>query len=108
MKKYITLIILSVCLFAVSCDNELDIENPNQPTERVFWNTPDDALAGVNSTYSTLHRGAISRWMPFYFIIRSDEGRSQSPATDIVNNMDQFLITDYNYGNATGIWNDNY
>jgi hypothetical protein len=46
--------------------------------------------------------------MPFYYIIRSDEGRSQSPATDIVNNMDQFLITDYNYGNAYAVWNDNY
>src|SRR5690606_3185927 len=45
---------------------------------------------------------------PFYYIIRSDEGRSTSPATDIVNNMDQFIVTDYNYGNAYAIWNDNY
>ena len=90
------------------CSRSLDIVNPNQVTTESFWKTADDALAGVNSIYSTTHRGGISRWMFFEYIIRSDEGRSQSPATDIVNNMDQFLITDYNYGNAYGVWNDNY
>lgn len=92
----------------ISCEDELDIANPNQPTVDVFWTTQDDAVRGVNAIYSTLHRGGISRWLPFYYLIRSDEGRSQSPATDIVNNMDQFLITDYNYTNAYAIWNDNY
>jgi len=105
-----TIYILSLCLAVVltGCMGDLDIANPNQPTVEVYWNTADDAVRGVNAVYSTLHRGGISRWLPFYYIIRSDEGRSQSPATDIVNNMDQFLITDYNYGNAYGIWNDNY
>jgi starch-binding outer membrane protein, SusD/RagB family len=98
----------AACFMATACENDLDIENPNQPTVDVYWKTEDDAIKGVNAIYSTLHRGGISRWMPFYLIIRSDEGRSQSPATDIVNNMDQFLITDYNYGNAYAVWNDNY
>ncbi|WP_276365557.1 RagB/SusD family nutrient uptake outer membrane protein [Chryseolinea sp. H1M3-3] len=107
MKKAILLSILIIGGFT-SCDDDLNIENPNQATVEAFWKNQNDAVAGVNAIYSTLHRGAISRWMPFYYIIRSDEGKSTSPATDIVNNMDQFLITDYNYGNAYGIWNDIY
>lgn len=106
MKK-----ILICILFAgvfTACEPDLDIANPNQATVEAFWKNGNDAVAGVNAVYSTLHRGAISRWMPFYYIIRSDEGKSTSPATDIVNNMDQFRVTDYNYGNAYGIWNDLY
>jgi hypothetical protein len=105
MKKILLIAIMGLI---TACEDKLDIINPNQPTIEVFWKTQEDAIAGVNAVYSTLHRGAISRWMPFYYIIRSDEGKSTSPATDIVNNMDQFLITDYNYGNAFGIWNDLY
>jgi len=104
---FISLAIVAVGLLT-GCDRSLDIVNPNQVTTQSFWKTADDALAGVNAVYSTTHRGGISRWLPFYYIIRSDEGRSQSPATDIVNNMDQFLVTDYNYGNAYSVWNDNY
>ena len=106
MKKILSLIILVSVLTA--CQDQLDIENPNEATVESFWKNENDAIAGINAVYSTLHRGAISRWMPFYYIIRSDEGKSTSPATDIVNNMDQFLVTDYNYGNAYGIWNDLY
>ncbi|GAB3891848.1 RagB/SusD family nutrient uptake outer membrane protein [Spirosoma agri] len=106
-NSFICLGLVAVSLLS-ACDRNLDIVNPNQLTAQSFWKTDADALAGVNAVYSTTHRGGISRWLPFYYIIRSDEGRSQSPATDIVNNMDQFLITDYNYGNAVGIWNDNY
>lgn len=106
MKK-ILLIILAI-QFIVGCDTDLDIENPNAITSDSFWNNEEDAVEGVNAIYSTLHRGAISRWMLFYYIIRSDEGKSTSPATDIVNNMDQFIVSNYNYGNAYGIWNDLY
>lgn len=106
-NKLICLGLLAVSLLT-ACDRNLDIVNPNQLTAQSFWKTDADALAGVNAVYSTMHRGGISRWMLFYYIIRSDEGRSQSPATDIVNNMDQFLVTDYNYGNAVAVWDDNY
>lgn len=107
MKKII-ITILAGLMIVTGCEKELDVANPNQPIVETFWQNADDAEAGVNAIYSTLHKGSISRWMPFYYIIRSDEGRSTSPATDIVNNMDQFIVTDYNYGNAYGIWNDNY
>jgi hypothetical protein len=107
MKKIILLSILASFVFT-GCEKDLDIINPNEATVEAFWKNQSDALAGVNAVYSTLHRGAISRWMPFYYIIRSDEGRSTSPATDIVNNMDQFLVTDYNFWGAYDIWKDIY
>jgi hypothetical protein len=108
MKKIFIFSLFIVGLGLGSCEKELNIINPNQPTVEVFWKTADDAQKGVNAVYSTLHRGAISRWLPFYYIIRSDEGRSQSPATPIVNNMDQFRITDYNFWGHYDIWRDNY
>jgi starch-binding outer membrane protein, SusD/RagB family len=107
MKKIIILSILA-SFTITGCENDLDIVNPNEATVESFWKNQSDAIAGVNAVYSTLHRGAISRWMPFYYIIRSDEGRSTSPATDIVNNMDQFLVTDYNFWGAYDIWKDIY
>lgn len=107
MKKLLILSILASFVIT-GCERDLDIENPNEATVEAFWKNGDDAVAGVNAVYSTLHRGAISRWMPFYYIVRSDEGRSTSPATDIVNNMDQFIITDYNFWGSYDIWKDLY
>jgi starch-binding outer membrane protein, SusD/RagB family len=108
MKKYMICLAAGMMLFSSACKKDLDIENPNQPTVEVFWKTSDDAVRGVNAVYSTLHRGGISRWMPFFHIIRSDEGKSTSPATEIVNNMDQFQVTDYNFWGAYDIWRDVY
>lgn len=99
---------MAVGLVMMSCKKELDIPNPNEASVEVYWTNADEAVKGVHAIYSTLHRGAISRWMPFYYIIRSDEGRSSSGDPNIINNMDQFLVTDYNYGNAYDIWRDNY
>lgn len=107
MKKILILSVLASFIIT-SCENDLDITNPNEATVQSFWKNGDDAVAGVNAVYSTLHRGAISRWMPFYYIVRSDEGRSTSPATEIVNNMDQFIVTDYNFWGAYDVWKDLY
>jgi starch-binding outer membrane protein, SusD/RagB family len=107
MKKIFILSILATFVIT-GCEKELEIANPNEATVEAFWKNESDAVAGVNAAYSTLHRGAISRWMPFYYIVRSDEGRSTSPATDIVNNMDKFLVTDYNFWGAYDIWKDIY
>ncbi len=108
MKKILVYSLFAVAVGWSGCKKDLDIENPNQPTVEVFWKTSDDAIKGVNAVYSTLHRGGISRWMPFFHIIRSDEGKSTSPATEIVNNMDQFQVTDYNFWGAYDIWRDIY
>lgn len=109
MKRVFFYLIVLVFIIPYGCKKEdLDIENPNQISAEAAWKSPQDALAGVNAIYSTLHRPNISRWTPFYLVVRSDEGTTYSPDAGIVNNIDRFFINDYNYGNAYGIWNDNY
>lgn len=108
MKKITVYLLFLIAVAVTACKKELDIANPNEVATEDYWKTADEALAGVNSVYSTLHRAGLSRWLPFYYVIRSDEGTSVSPDANIVNNMQQFVVTDYNYGNAYGIWNDSY
>src|ERR1700761_9750042 len=104
MKKYIW---VSLLIFA-GCKKDLDIPNPNALTTTQFWKTASDAQQGVNAIYSTFHRTGLCRWIHFIDIIRSDEGYSTSPNTDIINNWDVFNITDYNFGNTVALWDDNY
>lgn len=107
MKK-ILYIALAAGLSLSSCEQELDIINPNSPTTVQFWQNATDAQQGVNAIYSTLHRGPIVLWQWFYYTVRSDEAFSVSPRVDIPNNMDKFLITDYNFGETNWIYGDNY
>lgn len=108
MKNLIIPFVLTAALLS-GCQKDLEIPNPNAATIDNFWQSEEDAVKGINAVYSTLTRGAsMSRWQWFYMEIRSDMGKSTSPAVDIVNNMDRFLITDYNYGNTTALWTDNY
>lgn len=103
--KYITLLFAAAI---ISCNPDLDIINPNQPTVDVFWNNATDAEQGVNAIYSTFARGGFSRWMPILFITRSDEGYSASPDANLANAMGGFIQPDYNFGPVVDIWRDNY
>ncbi|PSR57392.1 RagB/SusD family nutrient uptake outer membrane protein [Adhaeribacter arboris] len=107
MKKILCLW-MTVGLLVTGCQQDLDVVNPNAPTTDLFWKNATDAQQGVNAIYSTLHRGPIVLWQWFYYTVRSDEAFSQSPRTDIPNNMDKFLITNYNFGETNWIYGDNY
>ncbi|WP_170312515.1 RagB/SusD family nutrient uptake outer membrane protein [Botryobacter ruber] len=106
MKKIICLF-MAASFFVSSCQ-DLDVPNPNAPTTDLFWQNANDAQLGVNAIYSTLHRGPLVLWMWFYYVVRSDEAFSTSPRLDIQNNMDKFLITNYNFGETNWIYGDNY
>ena len=108
MKKLLFGLGLAATTLLTGCRQNLDIVNPNQVTAQSFWKTGDEALAGVNAVYSTMHREGTSRWVPFFYIIRSDEGRSQSPYAPIPNNADQFRIQNYNLDFGYSVWRDNY
>lgn len=109
MKKKFLYITAALLTFGISgCKDDLNIANPNLLTTETFWESTEDAVKGVNAIYSTLHRAPLSRWYHFATTVRSDEGFSISPATDLVNNFDRFIITDYNYGNTVGIYSDCY
>ena len=106
--KNILIFFLVSGMFLTSCKQDLDVLNPNAPTTDLFWQNANDAQQGVNAIYSTLHRGPIVLWQWFYYTVRSDEAFSVSPRVDIQNNMDKFIITDYNFGETNWIYGDNY
>ncbi|KAA2243798.1 RagB/SusD family nutrient uptake outer membrane protein [Chitinophaga agrisoli] len=106
MKKIFPFYITAVLLLAAGCSGKLDIQNPNTPTITNFWKTEQDALAGVNTLYSTYHRVGLCRNQFFITIIRSDEGYSTSPNPTLVNNFDKFIITDYNLFETRSLWQD--
>lgn len=107
MKNKIFLSLLALIVLA-GCKNDLQIADPNAPTTANFWKTSTDAQLGVNAIYSTFHRVGLCRELYFMTILRSDEGQSKSPNPDIVNNCDQFHITNYNIYLSTDIWRDYY
>jgi hypothetical protein len=109
MKKIIALFFVAAAFGLAGCKKSLDINNPDALTTPQFWKTAGDAQLGINAVYSTLHREGLGDWYFFSTIIRADEGWSKSPNSDLINNFDQFVVTDYNFGQvAGGLWGDNF
>lgn len=108
MKKLAKYILMASVVGVLSCDPNLDIINPNQPTVEVFWQNATDAEQGVNAIYSTFARGGFSRWMPMLYLTRSDEGYSGSPWSDLANAFGGFIQPDYNFGPVIDVWRDCY
>jgi SusD family. len=101
-----------VCVFAgallAACTQDLAITNPNQPSTGSFWKTQNDALLGINATYNgLLNNGTYGRWLAFAYDIRSDDGFSNSPWTDLAN-WNKFTQSDYNFEPNASIWADHY
>jgi starch-binding outer membrane protein, SusD/RagB family len=109
MKNSILFILIStIILLSAGCKKKLDISNPNGPTSADIWKTADYAQKGVNAIYSTYHRVGLSRFQFFVNVIRSDEGLSASPNSNLVNNFDIFHVTDYNYFETRSFYQDCY
>lgn len=108
MKKQIICLAVLAGLIFPGCQKNLDIPNPNAATIENFWQNSNDAVLGVNAVYSVLHRGAITRYMPMFFMARSDEGHSTSPFFPLQTALDKFLITDYNWFFTADVYQDNY
>jgi hypothetical protein len=109
MKKLIILFVAAVAMGMAGCKKSLDIVNPDAIPTQQFWKTSNDAQLGVNAIYSTFHRAGLCRWHFFATMIRADEGWSKSGDPNLIANFDQFVVTDYNYGNVYGgLWGDNY
>jgi hypothetical protein len=97
-----------ILLAAAGCKKDLTIADPNAVTTQAFWKTASDAQQGINAVYSTYHREGLSRWLYFMTMVRSDEGYSTSPNSDIINTYDAFNITDYNDYLHTSVYQDDY
>jgi hypothetical protein len=90
----------SVVLSATACKKylDLDIENPNRVDESNFWKTQADAVQGINAVYGNFYRNGSpgSRWTPFYFDVRSDDGYSTSPWNEL-RSVSGLNITQYSF-----------
>lgn len=110
MKKIIvtTVIFLSL-FFTSSCENELNLSNPNAVTVDQYWKTESDAQAGVNSIYAMFYKeGLWARWIYLRLDITSDEGFSKSPWTELAD-WTRFNYINYNFGPGNAdTWRDTY
>ena len=96
--KYFLAAILVISVSACKKYLDLDIENPNRVDESNFWKTQEDAMQGLNAVYGNFYRNGSpgSRWTPFYFDIRSDDGYSTSPWNEL-RSVGALNITQYSF-----------
>src|SRR5213076_468326 len=98
---------LSLSAALVGCVN-LDLTDPNEPSTDTFWQTPAQAVAGVNAVYNALeNNGTYGRWLVFATDLRSDIGMIQSPWTDL-SNFTKFTFTSYDFEVNREIWQHHY
>ena len=102
-------LLLGTLLLGTGCQKDLlNKVNPNQPAVGTFWQTAADAQAGLTAAYSALQLpGTYARWLHFANDIRSDEGYSLSPWTDLAN-FTRFVQFDYNLEPTRVIYEDHY
>jgi hypothetical protein len=81
MKKATYILSLGLLLICFSCGEDfLQRENPNQQTTGTFWQTGDDALKAINSTYQSLTMdGLYMRLYPWIMDERADDIYNTSP-----------------------------
>lgn len=67
MKKIFLITVVFLNLLSLSsCDNELELDNPNTLTTTQYWATESDAQAGINSVYAMFYKdGLWARWIYF-------------------------------------------
>lgn len=92
----------------ISCENDLlDQVNPNTPTPDTFWQTEEDAVLGINAVYAGIQNRELSLWEIFLYDMRSDEGYSQSPWTDLAN-VGRHVFTNYDLPWLSEVWRELY
>ncbi|MDT8432345.1 MAG: RagB/SusD family nutrient uptake outer membrane protein [Bacteroidales bacterium] len=83
MKKTVYILIALVTAGLVSsCDDRLDVSNPNLQSSGDFWQTEDQIAEGVIGIYNRLLTdGAFGRMTPSLLDLRGDDTWSESPWT---------------------------
>lgn len=98
LYKYSLVALLMIVAASCKKYTDLNIENPNRIDESNFWKTQADALQGINAVYGNFYRNGSpgSRWTPFYFDVRSDDGYSTSPWNEL-RSVGGLNITQYSF-----------
>ena len=106
---YTILVLLLTSVAITSCEDELNIDNPNALTTEQFWVSEDDARQGINSVYAMFYKdGSWSRWMYFRLDLTSDEGFSKSPWVELAD-WTRFQYINYNFWEGNVVtWRDTY
>jgi hypothetical protein len=109
MKRHkLILSLLILCSFVISCEQDLlEQVNPNAATTESFWKTQEHAILGINAAYASIQNRQITLWEIFHYDMRSDEGYSQSPWTDLAN-VGKFIMNDYNVPFNIDMWRECY
>ena len=85
MKNYKFFLISLSFMALASCDNELELTNPNSQTSEEYWLNQDHAVEGVNAIYnSLLIDGYYMRMTPALTDGRGDDFKGDSPWLDLV------------------------
>lgn len=107
MKKSIYFILTILTFY--SCEDQLEIQNPNQLTADTFYVTEEDAIQSVNSIYSKVISGpGTARWMSLMGNTRADLMKSEAVNATVVNIFDRFIVNNYNQGQLTTVWSELY
>ena len=94
--------------FMLGCQADTNVTDPNQPSTGTFWTSANGAIQGINATYNSLIRlGTFQRWQAFSYDIRSDEGFSPSPWTDL-QNFNKFTFVTYDFDVNRDTWYETY
>src|SRR5438874_5935318 len=105
LRRPFTCLLLGA-IFA-GCVN-LDLTDPNEPSSDTFWQTPAQAVAGVNAVYNALeNNGTYGRWLVFATDLRSDIGMILRPWTDL-SNFTKFTFTSYDFEVNQALWQHHY
>ncbi|MDO1450481.1 RagB/SusD family nutrient uptake outer membrane protein [Rhodocytophaga aerolata] len=110
IQKVLLSMALTFGLCLTACEKEenlLNKSNPNAQTQENFWKTEADAINGINATYANIQNRTITLWEVFHYDMRSDEGYSQSPWTELAN-VGKFIINDYNVPFVREMYTDVY
>jgi hypothetical protein len=108
MKKLL-IYIFSIGLLFSSCEDTIDVSNPNNIEVRSFWQSEADAESGVNAIYNMFYKpGTYSRWLWFRLDLASDEGFSSSPWVELAD-WTRFIYNNYNFWEGNGwTYRDSY
>ncbi len=104
--KYISIFVL-LAITAFGCDGQLDITNPNSQTTGTYWQSEDQAVAGVNAIYTSfITDGGYMRMFPALTDGRGDDFKGDSPWGDLVQ-VGNFTILQTS-GPIRWIWEAHY
>jgi hypothetical protein len=93
---------------ALSACSDVEVTNPNAPDSETYWASATDAVQGLNAAYNGMQQnGVYGRWLGFPMDIRADDGKSNSPWTDLAN-WNKFSFNAYDFEPNHAIWFEHY